>query len=412
MKKSRVVKSMIAVFLMCMMFSMTAFAQEDTLTLVSVTMTAEDEGLVEAAGHGNIFPDPSMYDAVFSNNSQISLVFNTRSFGVNMDTYKIYIYKGDKVDAEKLITRKTGDFAEEKGSYDYTFNWDTTDVTTITPGVYTIVCSSYYYDTAKGEDVLNNVETFNVTLEDYKLVLDRKFVERLYNKVFNREADATGLASWSKALYEGKLTGSQVVESFFNSQEFLNMNTTEAQYIELLYAAIFDRVADAPGKESWQAVLDQGFSRTYVLKGFLDSGEFTTLCNNYGIVKGTVTLTESRDKNVGVTQFVSRLYNMTLNRRADAAGLNDWTGKLLAKKATPQNVAFGFFFADEMHARNLTDAEFVTLLYNAMMNREPDAAGLETWTTLLAGGMTREKVFQGFGDSVEFGKIVASYGIK
>lgn len=109
---------------------------------------------------------------------------------------------------------------------------------------------------------------FTVTLEDYRLILDRQFVQRLYEKVFQRTADTAGLNDWSNKLYNGTTTGATTAWNFFFSPEFGNKNTTNEQYVNILYQALFDRNADTDGKANWVSLLDNGVSRAYVLKGF------------------------------------------------------------------------------------------------------------------------------------------------
>ena len=412
-KMKKMFKGMIATVALCLTFSATALAAEEDaqeLTLTSVVQTAQDEDLVEADAHAAIYPDPTMYDATYSNNTKINLLFNVRTFGNSMERYEIRIFKGESVAASNLVARKNADFETVKGSSDITYTWDTTDCKVFTPGVYTISCTSFY-NSDKG-DAVNNTESYTVTLEDYHLILDRQFVERLYNKVFQRKADAAGLKEWSEKLYNGSTTGATTAWNFFFSPEFGNKNTSNEEYVEILYRAMFDRAADADGKADWVDALDNGMSRTYVLKGFAESAEFNALCNTYAIQQGKVEIKENRDKNRQVTAFVSRLYTIALNRSADASGLNDWTGKLLEKKQTPKQVASGFVFSKEMNNRNLSNREFVIMLYRTMMDREPDAAGLDDWVTKLQAGTTREKVFDGFADSVEFNNIVKAYGLK
>ena len=152
--------------------------------------------------------------------------------------------------------------------------------------------------------------------------------------------------------------------------------------------------------------------RSYVLKQFTDSAEFNQLCSAYGIQQGTVELNENRDKNPQVTAFVRRLYTIALDRSADVDGLNSWTGKLLQKTQTPAQVASGFVFSQEMENRELSNQEFVTMLYKTMMDREPDDTGLNDWVTKLQSGTSRQTVFNGFANSVEFDRIVRSYGLK
>ena len=423
MKKRNFFKAFFAGVLMCAAFSLTAFAEEgvDELEWVSETPLQEAEtaseevtvGAAAAAGHGTIMVNPNVYDSVYTNNSEIQLAFDVRSFGNELESWNIKIYKGDiNVQGYKLVGRMTGDFEAKRDSKTITLKWDTRDTTKYTEGRYTIVCTSYYY-TTDGKETVNQEDYAYVSIEDYHRVLDREFVSRLYLKVLGRAADAAGLAQWSNDLYDHKRNGAQVVQNIFESQEFLKKETTDQEYIELLYQAVFDRPSDPPGMASWMEVFDQGMSRTYVLWGFMESGEFGKMCEDYSITKGTIELKESRDQNPGVTAFVSRLYNLALNRKPDVPGLNDWTNRLLTKKETPQQVARGFVFSKEMQDRKLSDTEFVTMLYKTMLNREPDPVGLQDWVGRLQDkSYTREKIFEGFAYSVEFDNIVKSYGIK
>lgn len=413
MKFNKWVKSVTAAVVLSLALSVTAFGAEtdaDELTMVTSEQTEMKEGLVGAGAHASIYPDPTMYDATFSNNTKINLLFNVRTFGNDMERYEIRIFKGSTESSANLVARKNADFDTTKGTSDITYSWDTTDYSKYTPGTYTISCTSFYNST--NGDVVNQKEMFTVTLEDYRLILDRQFVQRLYEKVFQRTADTAGLNDWSNKLYNGTTTGATTAWNFFFSPEFGNKNTTNEQYVNILYQALFDRNADTDGKANWVSLLDNGVSRAYVLKGFTDSSEFNNLCSVYGIQQGTITTSENRDKNPQVTAFVNRLYTIAMNRAADVNGLNDWTGKLLAKTKTPKQVASGFVFSQEMANRNLSNQEYVTMLYRTMMDREPDEAGLNDWVTRLQSGTSRQSVFDGFADSTEFDNIVRAYGLK
>ena len=50
---------------------------------------------------------------------------------------------------------------------------------------------------------------------------------------------------------------------------------------------MLDRKSDAGGKKYWEGIFKSKGINT-VLKGFVDSNEFTNLCKQYGIVKGTI----------------------------------------------------------------------------------------------------------------------------
>lgn len=416
MKRVRGWAALAASLIMCVMMTMSVFAEEQEIVFVSEEIIVEEEGIVEAGQHGTVMVDPSLGigTAVFSNNTIIQLKVNCRTFGTSMDDYRIEIYRGDTAVAGgyTLVAKGVKDFKQTVASYNDIFEVDTKDTSVFTPGTYTIVCTSYYYS-ENGTQMINQSDRATFTIEDYHLVLDREFVKRLYLTALERGVDPVGLKDWSEKLYYGKMTGAQVVENIFESEEFVNKKKTDEEYVELLYRAVFNRESDAPGREQWLNFLKTGFSRKKVLKGFVDSGEFANLCATYEVNKGTVELKEYRDQNEGVTGFVSRLYYLALLREPDAKGLNEWTERLLKKQKTPKEVAFGFVFSSEMNERNLDNTAFVTMLYQTILGREPDGPGLADWVGQLdKKTKTRESIYSGFADSKEFAEIVASYNIK
>lgn len=238
------------------------------------------------------------------------------------------------------------------------------------------------------------------------------FVTRLYQTVLGRAPDAAGLATWVNALNGRQMTGAQVAQNMFQSPEYQRRGRTDAQYIDDLYRAMFGRAPDAAGTQTWQDALDNGVSRLFLLAGFAGGSEFAALCRQYGIAQGSVAVTENRDKNYSVTQFVARLYRLCLGRKADTSGLNDWCGWLLSGQQTGASAAAGFVFSAECKNQGLSDTAFVQMLYRAFMDREADASGQRTWTQALADGASREWVFNGFAASKEFANICARYGIQ
>lgn len=114
---------------------------------------------------------------------------------------------------------------------------------------------------------------------------------------------------------------------------------------------------------------------------------------------------------VEVRSFVRRLYNLVLQREADEAGLESWTNALLSKKSSGVDAGFGFVFSDECKQKNLSNEQFVEILYNTFMNRPSDAGGKTAWVSQLDAGVGREKVFEGFVLSAEFFDVCSRYGI-
>lgn len=238
------------------------------------------------------------------------------------------------------------------------------------------------------------------------------FVERLYTYILNRQSDASGLQNWTDALVSGREQGVKVAQGFVQSPEFINRNLSDTEYIKVLYKAFLDRDADASGLKAWEGVLNDGLSRMHVFKGFAESSEFTQICERYGIIRGNASLTAPRDQNEGVTKFIVRCYRKCLDREADENGLNNWCTAIISGKNTAKEAAYGFFFSNEFQKKNLSNREYVKTLYRVMMDREADTAGLNAWVKVLEKGKSRSAVFNDFGNSDEFQKICAQYGIQ
>ena len=260
----------------------------------------------------------------------------------------------------------------------------------------------YLNDFLKSEEKQQNVDVNDVV----------KFVIRLYNNCLLRDPDDEGVRYWFELLNSKTISGAQAAEGFFFSKEFTAHNYTDEAYVELLYVTMMNRSSDEEGRNYWVKLLQNGVSRRFVFKGFSESKEFTSICNQYGIERGTVVLSEDRDKNVGLTQFVSRLYTKALGRTYDIDGLNYWCGVVLDGKDSILNVSTkGFFHSQEFINKNLSDGEYIKVLYRTFLGREYDQEGYEYWLKQLKNGKTRDEVLNGFANSKEFRAIMQKYGL-
>jgi hypothetical protein len=100
---------------------------------------------------------------------------------------------------------------------------------------------------------------------------------------------------------------------------------------------------------------------------------------------------------------VYRLYQAAFDRTPDTAGLSGWM-RGMDNGLTLQNVATGFIGSTEfqgLYGANPTDEAFVNLLYQNVLNREPDAGGEAYWLDTLDHGTSREMALIGFSESPE-----------
>ncbi len=111
----------------------------------------------------------------------------------------------------------------------------------------------------------------------------RAFTERFYTLVLGRQPDTAGFDVWVSGLTAGTLTGGDLAKNFFLSEEYLNQNTSNSDFVDTCYQAFFGREADAAGKQGWLSMLSLGSTRSEVLDGFISSAEFVQLAASYGI---------------------------------------------------------------------------------------------------------------------------------
>ena len=161
------------------------------------------------------------------------------------------------------------------------------------------------------------------------------------------------------------------------------------------------------------------------MTGFVNSQEFANLCTAYGIdqgsgdwsadnipVSGSCAICDSGSHEVTpeIQAFAERLYTCCLDREPDAAGLNDWS-TALANGAKGSEVAAGFVFSQEYKNKDASDTQYVLMLYKTMLGREADTPGVTDWVLQLRNGASREAVYNGFVGSTEFANLCQNAGI-
>lgn len=271
----------------------------------------------------------------------------------------------------------------------------------------------------------------------------KAFVKRFYKEVMGREGDEGGIQYWTDSLLAGERTGADVAKEFALSKEFEGKNLNHDQFVRIMYKAFFNREPDAGGYQLWMEWLNNGRSRKSVIAEFINSDEFRTLCSNYGITPGQIEddtpeqntpqpnnnppspetpplkLDASGVDDAKLDGYVERLYEKVLGRGSDPSGKAYW--KQVIKDGHDGNgkqfdaaiaAREGFFDADEYTSKNKSNEDFLTDVYHAFFNREPDAEGYNYWLNRMYNeNYPKQKVIdEGFGHSDEFIDLLESYG--
>ncbi|MCB1039647.1 MAG: DUF4214 domain-containing protein [Acidimicrobiales bacterium] len=115
------------------------------------------------------------------------------------------------------------------------------------------------------------------------------------------------------------------------------------------------------------------------------------------------TLRDGADATTNVDPVI-RLYSAYFLRPPDKGGFNFWVNRRRAGTWTVAKISASFAGSSEFQNRygSLTNSQFVRLVYNNVLQRDPDAAGLAYWTKKLDNGTSRGQVMASFSESNEY----------
>ncbi len=183
---------------------------------------------------------------------------------------------------------------------------------------------------------------------------------------------------------------------------------------------------------TWEPMSSAGSAgAVYTLERSKDGGNFVTIGTTAGTalsdsslspgvfqyrVTGTTaagTSGEARSLFVGATTTtvrpfsldgqVARLYNAYFDRDPDASGMNYWLGQRalgVSLETMSQTLAASTEFTAKYG--NLSNADFVNLVYTEVIGRQADVEGFNYWLGRLNSGMSRGTMMVGFSEAPEY----------
>lgn len=172
-------------------------------------------------------------------------------------------------------------------------------------------------------------------------------------------------------------------------------------------------------------------SVTYTVQRSKDEGSFHTIGSTSGtsLVDSSLTpgvyqyrvtgsssagtSSDARSQFIGITTTavrpfeldgqVARLYEAYLDRTPDAAGMAYWLQRR-AQGESLASLAAAFEVTPEFTSKygNLTNEDFVNLIYDDVIDRTPDVVGFNYWLGQLNSGLSRSSMMIGFSEGSEF----------
>ena len=109
------------------------------------------------------------------------------------------------------------------------------------------------------------------------------FISRFYQQCLGQNPDLAGLSDWTVPFLRGTQSGGSLATFIVHSEEFKSRNTSDEEYVTILYRAFFGREPDEGGYNDKLRRLRNGVSRDDILDQFIYSPEFASLCHLYRI---------------------------------------------------------------------------------------------------------------------------------
>lgn len=145
--------------------------------------------------------------------------------------------------------------------------------------------------------------------------------------------------------------------------------------VQRMFRVFFGRSTDEDGLSYWLRHIGTDMTVKTAATNMAASPEFK---RNYGTLDNE--------------SFVNRLYQNTLGRPADPAGLDYWTGQL-RKGVTRASVGLAFAESDEF-VRRSANANYVSAVYHEVAHRTPSAATITSLSNRLEAGELRVTVVE------------------
>lgn len=167
-----------------------------------------------------------------------------------------------------------------------------------------------------------------------------------------------------------------------------------------------DMVSGGMGKDTYVTGLADFEVATAITKG----SQYWTLHTPDGdeFIEGIerfVFTTKTLAFDIGANQIAGeayRVYQAALDQRVpDKPGLGYWIRELDAGHGDLAWVANNFIISNEFKLtygspETVSDTQFITLLYNNVLHRNPDTAGLAFWQGEIANGFSRARTLASF----------------
>jgi hypothetical protein len=293
-----------------------------------------------------------------------------------------------------------------------------------------------YHNASNSMDVATHYARIMSCL--YPEYLDQSdMVAYFYEQFYHVKTDALakaldnamdGVRNWDQSTGENQLEWTESTLADYSTAKVASKLNEGVSYIESLSA---EQIGDM-GQVAYDLVALNGFYAVQAIEALPDTSAITgsdaeavkaaraaydSLSDDQKALVSDENLKklEDAEKAVadrsGVDGFVYRLYYNVMGRVA-SDGEIDFQANAITTSGAAQ-ITFNFYNSKEFANKSatMTNEEIVENVYQTMLGRSADEAGLAMWKGYLDNGMSACALAAGFAESQEFANVCAGYGI-
>lgn len=233
-----------------------------------------------------------------------------------------------------------------------------------------------------------------------------RFVNEVYQAAYGKLPSEEDLRSYRKRLMLRNMTAVDVAHEIIFGKEAMYPSQSHEEFVTMVYKAITN-TEQVPQDiiDKYVLCLEAGMSKERVFVDFISTTEFDYRCYDCDIDTGTFenvyglrnlnVLSYNMDSDVTYT-VVKNVY-MILGRVPEKNELKGLCSKLISGKISSEDIIRISYETDEFKERNLTNEQFVDLLYTMADIDEVNEIVRYMWICMLdAERITRDELFNKF----------------
>tara|TARA_B100000579_G_scaffold380002_1_gene347683 strand:- start:215 stop:1402 length:1188 start_codon:yes stop_codon:yes gene_type:complete len=233
------------------------------------------------------------------------------------------------------------------------------------------------------------------------------------NTIIHEIGHILGLSHPNENAFDPSLTTDQTVMSYNMSPDGWDTwySKTDIQALQKIWGRENDNGKIQFNENSYDLSFIRTAEKKYIVRSIIGNEDITKIDQlifqdkNFDVQKDIIGVFDQITGMNDASGKIYRLYNSAFNRFPDPAGLEYWISMNQSKENSYRQIANSFIESKEFkstYGPDISDEEYINLLYKNILDRESDVEGYNYWSNNLNLGIEdRTDILMGFSESIE-----------